>query len=135
MNHRAGSDAYITHDAVRADAYAVAQRHVAGAEYGVFVYRDPKTARVEILSIVNKCFPTVTGDGSRSLGELILADARARLIAPGLFQRMASRLDEVPTIGEVVQLVEIGAHSRGSLFLDGNRLKTDRKSTRLNSSH
>ncbi len=103
----------------------VAQRHIAGAEYGVFVYRDPKTARVEILSIVNKCFPTVSGDGSRSLGELILADARARLIAPGLFQRMASRLDDVPAAGEVVQLVEIGAHSRGSLFLDGNRLKSE----------
>lgn len=103
----------------------VAQRHVGGAEYGVFVYRDPQTARVEILSIVNKCFPSVTGDGQRVLGELILDDARARLIAPGLFQRLASRIDEVPAAGQVVQLVEIGAHSRGSLFLDGNRLRTE----------
>ncbi len=103
----------------------VAQRHVAGTEYGVFVYRDPKTARVEILSIVNKCFPTVTGDGSRTLGELILDDPRARLIAEGLFRRMAERLDQIPAAGELVQLVEIGAHSRGSLFLDGNRLKSE----------
>lgn len=103
----------------------VAQRHVAGAEYGVFVYRDPKTARVEILSIVNKCFPSVTGDGLRSLGDLILDDPRARLIAEGLFKRLAGRLDDVPSTGEVVPLVEIGAHSRGSLFLDGNHLKSE----------
>ncbi len=91
----------------------VAQRHISGAEFGVFVYRDPNTARVELLSIVNKCFPTVTGDGQRSLGELILDDPRARLIASGLFQRFAETLDEVPAAGTVVQLVEIGAHCRG----------------------
>ncbi|MBA4284790.1 MAG: hypothetical protein C0434_04590 [Xanthomonadaceae bacterium] len=103
----------------------IAQRHIAGSEYGVFVYRDPKSGRVDILSIVNKCFPAVTGDGRRSLGELILADARARLIAPGLFQRLARRLEEIPAAGEVVQLVEIGAHCRGSLFLDGNHLRSE----------
>ncbi|MDP3294595.1 MAG: hypothetical protein Q8M37_07625 [Nevskia sp.] len=103
----------------------VAQRHISGAEFGVFVYRDPKTARVELLSIVNKCFPTVTGDGRHSLGELILDDSRARLIAAGLFQRFAGRLDDVPADGEVVPLVEIGAHCRGSLFLDGHALKTE----------
>ena len=103
----------------------VAQRHIGGAEFGVFVYRDPNTARVELLSIVHKCFPTVTGDGRRSLGELILDDARARLIAQGLFERFASRLDEVPAAGDVVTLVEIGAHCRGSVFLDGAAYKTE----------
>lgn len=103
----------------------VAQRHIGGSEYGVFVYREPKSGRVDILSIVNKCFPSVTGDGRQSLGALILADARARLIAPGLFQRLARRLDEIPAAGEVVPLVEIGAHCRGSLFLDGNHLRSE----------
>ncbi len=103
----------------------VAQRHISGAEFGVFVYRDPKTARVELLSIVHKCFPSVTGDGRRSLGELILDDARARLIAPGLFERFAGRLDEIPAAGAELPLVEIGAHCRGSLFLDGRHLKTE----------
>lgn len=103
----------------------VAQRHIVGAEFGVFVYRDPKTLRVELLSIVHKCFPTVTGDGQRALGELILDDARARLIAQGLFERFAARLDAVPAAGEVVTLVEIGAHCRGSLFLDGAVYKTE----------
>jgi len=103
----------------------VAQRHVGGVEYGVFVYRDPKTTRVEILSIVNKRFPTVTGDGRRPLGTLILADARARLIAPGLVRQLHARLDEIPAAGEVVTLVEIGAHCRGSLFLDARHLASE----------
>lgn len=103
----------------------IVQRYVSGAEFGVFVYRDPKTARVELLSIVRKCFPQVTGDGRRTLAELIRDDARARLIAPGLWERFASRLGEVPADGEVFQLVEIGAHCRGSLFLDGNDLKSE----------
>jgi hypothetical protein len=94
-------------------------------EFGVFVYRDPKTAKVELLSIVRKCFPQVTGDGHRTLAELIRDDARARLIAPGLWQRFAARLNEVPQPGVVIPLVEIGAHSRGSLFLDGSDLKTE----------
>lgn len=103
----------------------IAQRHVGGSEYGVFVYRDPRSGRVEILSIVHKCFPAVTGDGRRTLGALIIADARARLIAPGLFQRLAAGLDTVPAAGETVPLVEIGAHCRGALFLDGNHLRSE----------
>src|SRR3546814_3741424 len=50
---------------------------------------------------------------------LIAADARARLIAPLLWQRFATRLHEVPADGEVFPLVEIGAHCRGSLFQVG----------------
>lgn len=103
----------------------VAQRHVGGAEYGVFVYRDPATGRVEILSIVSKCFPSVIGDGKHRLADLILRDARARLIAPGLFERLRPRLESVPAAGELVSLVEIGAHCRGSLFLDARHLASE----------
>lgn len=117
----AEAEAYLA--AARDDV--VAQRHIGGVEYGVFVYRQPRTGRVEILSIVSKCFPSVTGDGHRRLGELILADPRARLIAPGLIARLQARLDAVPAAGEVVTLVEIGAHCRGSLFLDARHLASE----------
>ena len=103
----------------------IVQRYIGGAEFGVFVYRDPKSARVELLSIVRKCFPQVTGDGRRTLAALISDDARARLIAPSLWKRFATRLNEIPEDGVVIPLVEIGAHSRGSLFLDGTDLKAE----------
>ncbi|QDL56839.1 hypothetical protein EXZ61_16175 [Rhodoferax aquaticus] len=96
----------------------IAQRHIGGEEFGVFVARAPGELQPRILSIVHKTFPTVTGNGTLSLRELILADARARLISSLLFERWAHELDRVPAIGDVVKLVEIGAHCRGSLFLD-----------------
>lgn len=35
------------------------------------------------------------------------------------------RLYDVPSAGKRIQLVEIGAHSKGTIFLDGTRYKTD----------
>jgi hypothetical protein len=96
----------------------IAQRHIGGEEFGVFVARAPGELQPRILSIVHKTFPTVTGNGTLTLRELILADARAKLISNLLFTRWAQELDRVPAAGDVVKLVEIGAHCRGSLFLD-----------------
>lgn len=108
----------------RFDGVLIAQRHVGGEEYGVFIARMPGQAEVEVLSIVHKTFPSVTGDGRLSLRELILADARARLISATLFQRWAAELDRAPARGERLALVEIGSHCRGSLFLDATHETT-----------
>lgn len=115
----------------RFDGDVIAQRYIAGEEYGVFVARMPGQQQVRILSIVHKTFPQVCGDGLHSLGELIVADARARLIASLLFARWAAELVRVPQAGEVVQLVEIGAHCRGSLFLDARELASPALQTTL----
>ncbi len=131
IGHR-GRGVAVIRDEAQAQSYlatasgdVILQRYVGGAEFGVFVYRDPKTQRVELLSIVRKCFPQVVGDGERQLAELIRDDARARLIAPALWKRFADRLDEIPDAGKTIALVEIGAHCRGSLFLDGNDLQSE----------
>jgi hypothetical protein len=42
-------------------------------------------------------------------------------MAEFLLNLHADRLDWVPSIGESFQVVEIGSHCRGSVFLDGNR--------------
>ena len=98
----------------------ILQRYVDGEEFGVFVARSAKTQTPEILSIVHKTFPVVVGDGVSTLHQLILNDARAKLISAMLFKRWVDELDTVPEQGVIVKLVEIGAHSRGSVFLDGN---------------
>lgn len=102
----------------------IVQRYIGGEEYGVFIARHPDDGLVRVISIVHKTFPTVRGDGRRNLRELILADARARLIAAPLFARWAQQLELVPADEEVIPLVEIGAHCRGSLFLDATALVT-----------
>ncbi len=109
----------------------IAQRHVDGEEFGVFVARAPGAVTPQILSIVHKTFPTVTGDGHQTLRELILGDARARLISSLLFSRWASELERVPSAGETIKLVEIGAHCRGSLFLDAGEHATPELITTL----
>jgi len=100
------------------------QGYAAGEEFGVFAYRYPGQREVSILSITHKCFPAVTGDGVSKLATLIMADARARLISGLLWQRLGTRLQDVPASGEQVALVEIGAHCRGALFLDASDLVT-----------
>lgn len=103
----------------------IAQRYVHGEEFGVFVARHPGQFNASVLSVVHKTFPTVTGNGISTLRDLILHDARARLISALMFERWAAQLADVPALGEVVTLVEIGAHCRGSLFLDGSEYLTD----------
>jgi hypothetical protein len=99
------------------------QRYIGGEEFGVFIYRKAGGGRDVVYSVTHKCFPEVLGDGRRSLAELIQDHERARLISPLLWRRFAARLDEIPASGTRVPLVEIGAHCRGSLFLDANGLK------------
>ncbi len=103
----------------------IIQRYIDGAEFGVFVYRDPLTQAAQVFSVTNKCFPRVVGDGVKPLHQLIRDDARARLIAPLLWRKFGDRIERVPAAGEDVPLVEIGAHCRGSLFLDASELATD----------
>ena len=99
-----------------ADFDVLAQEFVAGPEFGVFVYRHPATDRLALLSITHKRLPTVIGDGRHCLGELILADSRARLSAEQLFARHRDRLADVPAAGTRFPLVELGSHCRGAVF-------------------
>jgi membrane protein DedA with SNARE-associated domain len=102
----------------------IVQEYVPGLEVGIFYIRHPEDAAGCIVSITEKVSPTVTGDGSSTLAELILADSRAVCLADAYLEAKRESADRTPSAGEVVQLVEIGSHCRGSVFLDGGRLKT-----------
>jgi hypothetical protein len=102
----------------------IAQRYVGGQEFGVYVARHPGERQAQVLSITHKTFPHVTGNGQHTLRELILHDSRAKLISSLLLSRWAQELEHTPAAGEVIQLVEIGAHCRGSVFLDAQHLLT-----------
>jgi hypothetical protein len=97
----------------------ILQEYVPGEEYGVFYYRYPGDKRGRILSVTEKRMPTILGDGRRTLEELILVDDRAVCMSDFYLRKNAERIQEVPAAGEKVQLVEIGTHCRGAIFLDG----------------
>ena len=108
------------------DAPVIVQRYVPGPdEAGVFYYRFPDESRGHIFAITEKIFPTITGDGIRSVEELIRADERAALMARIYLRRFASRRGDILAKGEVLKLVETGNHAQGCIFRDGMRLHTD----------
>ncbi len=102
-----------------ADRDFIVMEFLHGEEFGLFYYRFPTAAEGSIFSITRKKLIFVTGDGCHTLEELILLDNRALCLAPlFLKEHEADLLDIIPA-GEKRQLVQVGTHSRGSLFLDG----------------
>ena len=97
-------------------------------EFGVFYFRYPHSERGKILSITRKLFPSVTGDGESTIENLILKDSRAVCMARDLLRcARRSTFGTIPAKGETVQLIEIGTHCLGSIFLDGSEIKDRRR--------
>jgi len=118
------SDAQLAAYLERADYDTLIQEHVPGRELGIFYYRFPGEERGHILSVTEKRMPAVTGDGKRTIEQLILGDRRAVALAERYLAAQADQLFRVPAAGERVQLVEIGTHCRGAMFFDGRGLLT-----------
>ncbi len=107
-----------------AQSEGIVQEYIPGREFGVFYIRHPDEPQGRIFSITDKRLPTLLGDGEKTLEELILADDRAVCMAPFHLERHKARIDQIPAAGETIELVEIGNHCRGAIFLDGNHLAT-----------
>ena len=106
------------------DRAYIVQEFASGVEAGIFYYRYPSEKRGKIFSITEKEFPSVVGDGKSTLERLILQDDRAVCLARSYLDQNFERLKEVPEEGESVRIIDIGTHSRGSVFKDGEWLKT-----------
>ena len=105
---------------IHASFPTIAQEYVPGEEYGVFYYRHPGKDGGQIFSVTEKRMPVLTGDGKLTLAELIFSDDRAICMADFYLRQNSERIQWVPAAGEKVQLVEIGTHCRGAIFLDGS---------------
>ena len=102
----------------------IVQEYVPGEELGVFYYRLPDEDRGHIFGITEKRQPIVTGDGRRSLADLILADRRLRCQRRVFASTLGAELDRIPGPGEQVVLEERGNHCFGCEFRDGAQLET-----------
>lgn len=112
---------------------AIAQEYIPGLEYGVFYFRYPHAQKGEIFAITDKRFPQLTGDGTSTLEELILRDRRAVMMARFHLKKYGTRLGEVLPRGMKFPLVELGTHAKGSLFLDGKHLMTEKLADAIDS--
>jgi membrane protein DedA with SNARE-associated domain len=110
----------------RVSAPVIVQRYIAGPfEAGIFYYRFPGESHGQILAITEKIFPTITGDGTHTVEELIRADSRAALMARTYLRRFGACLNEILAAGEILKLVETGNHAQGCIFRDGMHLHTN----------
>jgi hypothetical protein len=108
--------------AVRKDL--ILQAFVPGVEFGVFYARRLREAEGRIISLTEKRFPSVVGDGRRTLDELILDDRRAVAMIAAYRNACRDDITRVVPAEEPVTLCELGSHCRGAIFLDGHRLAT-----------
>lgn len=94
-------------------------------EAGVFYVREPREEKGHLFSITDKDFPFVIGDGQTKIGDLILNDPRARIIASTYFERFGAEVDDRPSAQQIVPLATCGNHCQGAIFKNGEHLKSD----------
>ena len=95
-------------------------------ECGIFYHRNPKDDSGKISSLTLKRFLSVTGDGTSTLKELILADERAKLYIELFSKIHQDKLTEIPIKNKVIKLTAVGNHSKGTQFINGNHLISDK---------
>ena len=94
-------------------------------EVGVLYHRFPNETKGKITSLTLKQFLQVTGNGQHSIMELMENDQRAKLQIERIRTLGKIDLQSIPAKGEVVRLGEIGNHSKGTRFINGNHLIND----------
>ncbi len=91
-------------------------------EGGVHYHRFPGQARGKITSVTLKEYLSVTGNGKSTVLDLVKNDDRALLQIERLKENYAEVLKTIPPKGEKVPLGNIGNHSKGTRFINGNYL-------------
>ncbi len=91
-------------------------------ECGVFYHRNPNEQTGQISSLTLKHFLSVTGNGNANLKELILADGRAKLYLDLFAEIHKEKLASIPKKNEIIKLTAVGNHSKGTQFINGNHL-------------
>jgi membrane protein DedA with SNARE-associated domain len=105
-------------------AVIVQPYHPGPYEAGIFYYRMPHWPLGRILSITDKHFPFVIGDGVSTLEELVRAHPRYRMQADTFLRRHDTMVGVVLPDGARFQLAIAGNHAQGTLFRDGAHLLT-----------
>jgi hypothetical protein len=99
-------------------------------EAGIFYARGPGSERGRLIGLALRRFPQVTGDGLRTVRELVTADPRAGRVLSSR-HACAAALSRVPAAGEVVRLATVGSTRVGGLYLDAACLITPQLTERI----
>lgn len=105
--------------------------HAGPFEAGVFYYRFPGWPRGRILTITDKHFPLVIGDGVSTIEDLVWSHKRYRMQAKVFLGRLGERRHLVPARDERTRLAIAGNHAQGTMFKDGRSLLTPALEARI----
>lgn len=88
-------------------------------EYAVFYVRFPNESHGKVVSLIEKDFMCLSGDGSSTLMKLITRDPRARLYLKKLKNFFSQdELDSIPQKNEIIPAGFIGSHNKGTVFIN-----------------
>jgi hypothetical protein len=123
IRNRDDLDAYLTHYPV--GERIILQRFVPyDGEAGVFYIRHPGSSVGELLGIVLRYHPRVTGDGLQTVAQLIAADHRLQRLDKNTFHQISVDPEMIPARGEAVRISTIGSTRVGGLYEDASSLAT-----------
>ncbi len=91
-------------------------------ELAIFYSRFPDQKKGIVSSIASKEFLSVTGDGVQSIGQLLKANPRARLIWKSLIKNTKADLQEILQKGRTIIVEPIGNHCRGTVFRNSTEI-------------
>ena len=91
-------------------------------EFGVYYVRKPEEIRGKVMSVTGKKMLAVTGDGKKSIGQLIEENRRARLQYKKLRKAFKDQWGTILEKGETLELNPIGNHCLGTTFLNCGNL-------------
>jgi hypothetical protein len=88
-------------------------------EYGIFYRRYPNKEKGGVVSLTQKLIPSVLGDGSKTVRELIDLNLDIKYNKINLLAH-TKNLDYVPKAGEHFQILDQASHTYGCVFRDNN---------------
>lgn len=85
-------------------------------EFALLFARDPLCQSGQVLSLIEKRYPTVLGDGRQTLKHLILEHPHPFLRKEIVLKKWKSRWAWIPENGKMVRIDDVGNYSRGATF-------------------
>lgn len=101
-------------------------------ECGIFYHRLPGATKGKITSITLKDFLHVIGDGKSSLEILINNNKRVKKYYSFIKNNSSISLKTIPNEDEKIILSEIGNHCKGTQFINGNHLISEKLEETIN---
>ncbi len=87
-------------------------------EFSVFVVYDPDLCKHKILSLTEKKFFKVSGDGYSNFSILIKSSHRGIYAYKNLLELSGIKEEYIPAKGEEILVHQIGNHNKGTEFID-----------------